>query len=496
MIWIKRFCLFLGAALLISVIAAALWFGSKIFFYQQQDNETHLLEKQSYLEKIGKLDRAAGRPNVVFILFDDLGYGDLGFTGSTAIRTPAMDELARDGVNMTQYYSPAPVCTPARAGLLTGRFPVRAGMPNVVFPSSSPISNIGKLSGTNNRFPAEEITIADALKAAGYATGMVGKWHLGDQSPSLPNDMGFDSFFGALYSNDMVPFALYRDRNIEVKAPADQTRLNEWYGNEAERFIEQNKSRPFFLYFAHNYPHIPLYTPDDDKGRSSAGVYGDVVEGLDDVVARVTATLKANGVFENTILLISSDNGPWYQGSPGNSRGRKADAYEGGVHVPMIVNWPAKLKGGKTLKGISMGMDWFPTLLDWLNIPLPTDRIIDGKSLTAMLERAEKDDGLGESLEEYQNSPHSFLYFFQGEKLQAIRNDRYKYFGKHKFYYGGGNMPVAAGIPKGPWLFDTVTDHNESYDVSMTRAELTQSMQKVLAAKQLEMIENTRGWLR
>ena len=377
MIWIKRLCLFLGAALLLSVLAVALWLGLKVFFYQQQDNETHLLEKQSYLEKVGKLDRAAGRPNIVFILFDDLGYGDLGFTGSTAIRTPAMDELARDGINMSQYYSPAPVCTPARAGLLTGRFPVRAGMPNVVFPSTSPISSIAKLSGANNRFPAEEITIADALKAAGYATGMVGKWHLGDQSPSLPNDLGFDSFFGALYSNDMTPFALYRNRAVEVEAPADQTRLNEWYGGEAERFIAQNKSSPFFLYFAHNFPHIPLYTPDEDKKRSDAGVYGDVVEGLDDVVARVVASLKANGVYENTILLISSDNGPWYQGSPGNSRGRKADIYEGGVHVPMVVNWPARLKGGRTLNGISMGTDWFPTLLDWLNIPLPIDRIID-----------------------------------------------------------------------------------------------------------------------
>jgi len=490
MIWIKRLCLFLGAALLLSVLAVALWLGLKIFFYQQQDNEAHLLEKQSYLEKVGKLDRAAGRPNIVFILFDDLGYGDLGFTGSTAIRTPAMDELARDGISMSQYYSPAPVCTPARAGLLTGRFPVRAGMPNVVFPSTSPISSIAKLSGANNRFPAEEITIADALKAAGYATGMVGKWHLGDQSPSLPNDLGFDSFFGALYSNDMTPFALYRNRAVEVEAPADQTRLNEWYGGEAERFIAQNKSRPFFLYFAHNFPHIPLYTPDEDKKRSDAGVYGDVVEGLDDVVARVVASLKANGVYENTILLISSDNGPWYQGSPGNSRGRKADIYEGGVHVPMVVNWPARLKGGRTLNGISMGTDWFPTLLDWLNIPLPIDRIIDGKSLTAMLEPTEE-----EGLKDVKKSPHSFLYFFQGEELQAIRDARYKYFDKHKYFYGGGSLPVAAGIQKGPWLFDTLTDHNESYDVSLNRPNIVESMQKVLAAKQLEMIENQRGWL-
>ena len=482
MIWLKRLCLFIGALLLLGVLTVGFWVGAKIVLYDQQDDATHLTEKKRYLESIGKLDRSTDRPNIVFILFDDLGYGDLGMTGSQAIKTPTIDKLASGGLTMTNFYSPAPVCTPSRAGYLTGRFPVRAGMPLVLFPSSSPINNANRIFGVNNRFPAEEITLADTLKASGYATGMVGKWHLGDQSPSLPNDMGFDSFFGALYSNDMTPFALYRNKTVAVEAPADQSRLNEWYGREAEQFISNNKEEPFFLYLAHNFPHIPLYVPDEDKRRSSGGLYGDVVEGLDDVVARVITSLKANGVYENTIVLITSDNGPWFQGSPGHDRGRKADTFEGGMHVPMVVHWPARFKQGRSVSGLSMGMDWYPTLLDWLDIPLPTDRTIDGKSLTAMLE-----DGQG--------SPHDYLYYFDGENLRAVRDERYKYHDEPRIPYAGGTTPVAARIAKGPWLFDMMTDHNESYDISVNQPDKASSMHAVLEAKRNEMLENPRGWI-
>ena len=480
--WFKRFCFMVGALLLAAITLGLLWAGVKIGLYSQHDNKMRLAEKSRYLQRISQLEKGANRPNIVFILFDDLGYGDLGITGSQAISTPNIDRLAKQGLNLSNFYAPAPVCTPSRAGFLTGRLPLRAGMPAVVFPSESAMSIPHKLLDTNIRFPAEEITLADVLQAAGYATGMVGKWHLGDQSPSLPNDMGFQEYFGALYSNDMTPFSLYRNRDIEISAPADQTRLNEWYEREASQFIERHPEEPFFLYFAHNFPHIPLYRPDQDKGRSRGGLYGDVVEGLDDLVGQLVSKLKSEGVYENTIILITSDNGPWYQGSPANDRGRKADTFEGGMHVPMIVHWPAKLDGGRTVDGISMGTDWFPTLLDWLDLPLPSDRIIDGKSLRGMLE-------------DQKPSPNEYLYYFSGEKLMAIRDARYKYHDRRGVMYGSSAMPIAFAIPRGPWLFDTVTDFNESYDVSTSEPEVTERMEKALELKRREMKQNMRGWV-
>ena len=482
MIWIKRICFLFGVLLLGTAALGALWGGVKFALYDQLDNEVHLGGKQDYLERIRRLPQEDDRPNIVFILFDDLGYGDLGVTGSQAIATPYIDQLAEQGITLTNFYAPAPVCTPSRAGFLTGRLPLRAGMPSVVFPSESPMSTPHKLFGANIRIPAEEITLADVFLAAGYATGMVGKWHLGDQSPSLPNDMGFQEYFGALYSNDMTPFALHRNRDVEIAAPADQSRLNEWYQREASQFIQHHSDGAFFLYFAHNFPHIPLYSPDQDKGRSKGGLYGDVVEGLDDVVGRVVATLKSEGVYDNTIILITSDNGPWYQGSPGYSRGRKGDTFEGGVHVPMIIHWPARLAGGRTIDGISMGTDWFPTLLDWLQLPLPDDRIIDGKSLREMLEAQ-------------QPSPHDYLYHFSGERLMAVRDSRYKYHDRRHVVYTTSSIPVGLPVSKGPWLFDTATDANESYDISTNEPDVTERLEKALELKRREMKQNMRGWV-
>jgi arylsulfatase A-like enzyme len=480
---LRNLSLLLGSLLLASLVFTVLWAGVKIAIDPQQDDELHLAEKNNYLARVAELPNTDQRPNIVFILFDDLGFGDLGFTGSQAIATPTMDQLALDGLVLTNFYSPAPVCTPARAGYLTGRLPLRAGMPQVVFPRWSLKGNSSQLVDYNKRFPAEEITLADVLQASGYATGMVGKWHLGDRSPSLPNDMGFQDFFGALYSNDMDPFALYRNRDIEIESPADQTRLNEWYGDAATEFIEKNSDAPFFLYFAHNFPHIPLYRPTADEGRSQGGLYGDVIEGLDDVVARLVNTLKAEGVYDNTLILITSDNGPWYQGSPGDARGRKADTFEGGMHVPMVAHWPAKLEGGRELAGLSMGTDWFPTILDWLNLPLPSDRIVDGKSLRPMLEQNAP-------------SPNEYLYYFAGEELMAVRDAKYKYHEKRPVTYVLPTSWVSFAPTKGPWLFNTDTDFNESYDVSMLHPQVSQRLRDVLDDKREEMAKNKRGWVK
>jgi len=461
------------------------WVAIKILSYEQLDNPLHLAGKQEYLEQLASLAAPSSdtaRPNIVFILFDDLGYGDLGVTGSQAIATPAIDALAEEGLSLTQFYAPAPVCTPSRAGFLTGRLPLRAGLPNVVFPDGSPFNLAHRLTGTNMHLPREEITLPEVLQASGYQTGMVGKWHLGDKSDTRPNDFGFDYFFGALYSNDMTPFPLYRNRDIAFESPADQTQLKARYSEEAVEFIGRQGGEPFFLYFPHNFPHIPLYIPEEDRARSKGGLYGDVVEGLDETVANVVAALKAKGVYDNTLILISSDNGPWFQGSRGNDRGRKGNTFEGGMHVPMIVHWPQGLEGGRNIDGISMGTDWLPTILDWLQLPAPEDRALDGRSLRSMLESG------GES-------PHDYLYYLSGSTLAAVRDPDYKYHARRLITHKSGGMPIGIGIPKGPWLFDTRTDFNESYDVSMNDPDAAARLKTALEAKQQELLDNPRGWI-
>lgn len=480
--WLKLLALGLGGLLLLVVMIGALWLGLRIVLHQQVDNAAHLQAKRDYLSDIADLPQEVYRPNILFILFDDLGYGDLGATGSRAIATPTLDLLARDGLVLDNFYSPAPVCTPARAGYLTGRLPLRAGMPQVIMPSDSVYGIASRAMGHNQRLSEEEITLADVLGAAGYATGLVGKWHLGDRAPSLPNDMGFDFFYGSLYSNDMQPFALYRDRNIEIEAPADQRRLNEWYGAEARAFIERNTQQPFFLLLAHHFPHIPLSVPKADAGRSSAGLYGDVVEGLDDLVESLVKTLQAQGIEDNTIILVTSDNGPWYEGSRGSMRGRKGETFEGGMRVPMIVHWPAGFLGGRVLDGISMGTDWFPTILDLLALPLPGDRIVDGRSLRGMLQRGEP-------------SPNQYLYYFAVEDLLAVRDQHYKYHPRRSVPYNLADSIVSPGVPMGPWLFRLDADPGESYDLSMRDEETAQRFARVVEEKISEMQRNMRGWI-
>lgn len=264
----------LGLALafpLACILGFALYAGYQILTNKPSDDADRIASKASYLKTLAS--RAAGRtdiprPNVVIIFYDDLGYGDFGFTGSKAIRTPNIDALASDGVVLSNYHSASPVCSPARAALLTGRLPPRAAVPEVLFPSDSPIRLALYAGGNGNHLPAEEVTIADVLKADGYRTGMIGKWHLGDHAPYLPNQFGFDSFYGVRYSNDMKPFAIYRNDVLEVPAPADQTQINALYTGEAISFIQQSATdkSPFFLYFAHNFPHQPLAVPKD-QGR-------------------------------------------------------------------------------------------------------------------------------------------------------------------------------------------------------------------------------------
>ncbi|MEZ5503539.1 MAG: sulfatase [Halioglobus sp.] len=475
------------STLLLLVVLLALFIGYRLASAGQHDDQDRLQGKRDYLAQITRQRHTTrSAPNIVFILYDDLGYGDLGAgaRGSHMIATPHIDKLAAAGVVLTDFYAPSPVCTPSRTGYLTGRLAPRAGLPNVVFPTGSLkelVFSTLTAPAANTRLPSEEITLADLLHAAGYATGMVGKWHLGDRSPSLPNDMGFDSYFGALYSNDMEPFALYENRAIAVPAPADQRQLTQRYTEAATRFIEQHANEPFFLYFAHNFPHDPLSVREERSGRSRAGLYGDVLEEIDDSVGAIVATLQRTGNFDNTLVIITSDNGPWFLGNAGDQRGRKGNTFEGGMRVPFIAHWPAAIPPGRTEQAMAMGIDLLPTVLELLQLPPPPDRLLDGRSLLTVLTRGGP-------------SPHDYLYYFAGETLFAVRDQHFKYRGAAGVFYGTDEMPVAGAIPQKEWLFDLDGDQRESYDTSDRNPDVLARLRAAFDAKQREMAENTRGW--
>ena len=475
------------STLLTLAIMLALFIGYRLGTSEQTDDVAHLAGKREYLRSISEQATARRRaPNIVFILYDDMGYGDIGAgaAGSAMIATPHIDQLAANGVVLTDFHSPSPVCTPSRAGYLTGRLAPRAGLPNLVFPSGNLRDEIYRALFNPHghvRLPAEEITLADLLKAAGYATGMVGKWHLGDHSPSLPNDLGFDSFFGAYYSNDMKPFALYQNREVAFPAPADQHYLTERYTAAATAFIDKHAHAPFFLYFAHNFPHDPLAVRSERSGRSRAGLYGDVLEELDDSVGAIVAALERTGTLDDTLIIISSDNGPWFLGDAGNLRGRKGNTFEGGMRVPFIAHWPAGITGGRTEQAMAMGIDLFPTVLELLALPAPPDRLLDGRSILSVLQQGGP-------------SPHDYLYYYDGEVLFAVRDQRFKYRGPAGVLYGTDQLPVGIAMPMKEWLFDLNGDPREAYDTSDHHRDELLRLRTAFEAKRREMVENQRGW--
>lgn len=346
------------------------------------------------------------RPNIVMILADDLGYGDLGCYGHPRFKTPNLDRMASEGVRLTQFNTPMPFCAPTRAALLTGRYPFRCGLSTNPAPDAGPAADAVAL-------PPGEITLAQVLKHAGYATGMVGKWHLGHQSPNeRPTRRGFDEYIGIPYSNDMRPVRLIEGEK-EVEYPVVQATLTRRYTERALRFFERNRARPFFLYFAHAMPHKPLACSEAFYKKSGAGLYGDVLAELDWSVGQMLARLEALGLDTRTLVLFTSDNGPWYGGSTGGLRGMKSTTWEGGFRVPCIARWPGRLPSGVVCRAPAVTMDLFATALAAAEVPLPQDRVIDGKDLLPLFSGKVRD-------------VHDVVFGQQGPRLATVRDGRWK----------------------------------------------------------------------
>ena len=427
------------------------------------------------------------RPNLIVIFCDDLGYGDLGSFGHPTIRTPNLDRMAREGQKWTHFYSAASVCTPSRAALLTGRLPVRNGMMSpkhrVLFPDSA--------SG----IPQEEVTLAEALRDAGYATACVGKWHLGHLPQYLPTNNGFDSYFGIPYSNDMdqtrkestrdlvkearieywnVP--LLRNREV-VERPADQRTITRRYSEEAVRFIRENRERPFFLYLAHSLPHVPLFASEDFLGTSRRGLYGDVVEEIDHGVGRIMQALTGLGIAERTLVVFTSDNGPWlpyreHGGSAGLLREGKGSTWEGGMREPAIFWWPGRLDSGVVME-VGSTLDLFSTFCEIAGAEAPSDRIMDSYDLSPVL------FGSGES-------PRKSMFFYRESKLYAVRQGEFKAHFITKPVYTGRTETETHHDP--PLLYHLGRDPGEQYDVAHLYPDVIRDIERLVARHRSEMV--------
>ncbi len=390
-------------------------------------------------------------PNFIVIMADDLGYGDLGVYGSTLIKTPNLDRLALDGARLDSFYSSANVCTAARGGLLTGRYPIRL---DLVADVARPTNDI--------HLAFEEITIAEGLKPMGYRSALFGKWHLGSRLEWSPMDQGFDEFFGVLHSNDMTPLELYRGTQI-IENPVDQTTLTERYTREAVRFIAENRDNPFFLYLPHSFPHVPLFVSPRFDGRSDAGLYGDVVETIDWSTGEILAALDEYGLSENTLVIFTSDNGPWFEGSSGIYRNRKGSSWEGGQRVPFLAHWPGKIPAGTVSSEPAMNIDLYPTLISLAGGQLPDDRPIDGKDIFPLITGSNR-------------SPHEALFLFNRDRIAGVRSGQWKLVVEtryratlnsfeHSSYYGPDGL-----------LFDLRNDPAETYSFTREYPEVLQRM--------------------
>ncbi len=408
-------------------------------------------------------------PNVVVIFIDDMGYGDIGPFGATKQRTPHLDRMAKEGMKLTSFYA-SPVCSVSRAQMMTGCYGARVSVPGVYFP--------GQSVGLN---PAE-VTVAERLKEKGYATQMVGKWHLGDQPEFLPTRQGFDHYYGIPYSNDMlkksaetkVPVVpVLRDEKVaELMDGEGQRRIVELYTKEAVDFIGRNKDKPFYLYYAHNAVHTPIYPGAAFAGKSSNGRFGDWVEEVDWSVGRVLDALRSQGLDKDTLVIFTSDNGPWLTkgtdgGSAGPLRGGKGSTWEGGVRVPTLAWWPGHVPAGSVNDAVAATIDLLPTFVSLAGGTVPATPVIDGRDITPIL--------LGQSKE----SAREAHYYFAGYNLQAVRQGRWKLALAPQ---SEGMGKQAAKTAPGLRLYDLDTEIGEQTDVAAQHPEVVAKL-KALADK-------------
>lgn len=421
--------------------------------------------------------QATDKPNFILFLCDDLGYGDIAPFGSKLNRTPNLDRMAKEGMRLTSFYA-NPVCTPSRAQFMTGCYAKRVSMPHVIFPSCP--------SGLSTN----EQTVAKLLKAQGYSTMCIGKWHLGDQREFLPTRHGFDHYFGLPYSNDMgggeedskkgkrPPLPLLRDETV-IEAPAVQDRLTARYTEEAVKFITENKSKPFFLYLPHTAVHVPLYPGSNFRGKSHNGTYGDWVEEVDWSAGKILDTLRELGLASNTLVIFTSDNGPWLimgknGGVAGPLRGGKGSTWEGGVREPTIAWWPGRIAADSECAAAMANIDILPTFVKLAGGQVATDRVIDGKDISPLL--------LGQS----KKSPHEALFYFSGETLEAVRSGPWKLRSAEK-------KKKTTVLASARSLYNLETDIGETKDVAAENPEIVKRLEDYIEKMDSDLGARKKG---
>ena len=439
-----------------------------------------------------RASKPAALPNIVIIFTDDQGYADVGVFGAKGFQTPNLDRLAAQGCKFSNFHVPQPVCSASRAGLLTGCYPNRIGIHGAL----GPRSKVG--------ISSQEMTLAQLVKQRGYATAIFGKWHLGDAQPFLPLQHGFDQYFGLPYSNDMWPLhpdlvklppdAEKRKRGYpdlvmmegnQVVIPKvtheDQNQLTTWYAEHAVKFIEQNKDRPFFLYLAHNMPHVPLHVSDKFRGKTERGLYGDVIAEIDWSVGQVMDALKRTGIEDKTWVIYTADNGPWlsygdHAGSAYPLREGKGTCWEGGTREPCIMRWPGKIPTGTECNQMLMTIDLFPTIAKLIRADLPK-HTIDGRDVWPIISGKRK-----------AKNPHAaYWYFFGANQLEAVvsGDGRWKLQLPHTYRTLGGRSGGREGMPV-PYeqsrieraeLYDLVNDVSETTDVAAQHPDVVKRLE-------------------
>ncbi len=398
-------------------------------------------------------------PNIILILADDLGYGDLGSYGAELIKTPHIDRLAEEGIRLTDFYASSNVCSPSRAGLLTGRYAVRDGL----------AARTVAVHDTRG-LPAETTTIATLLKAHGYRTALIGKWHLGHHTEAQrPNAQGFDLFYGLLHPNDEEQ-PLYRNTRASTE-PLMQSALTRRFTEEAQRFIDQSEGQPFFLYMSHIAPHIPLAPSPEFANTSEAGAYGDVIQELDWSVGQLLDAVERRGIAENTIVIFSSDNGPFPEGSAGGLRGGKATAWDGGYRVPFIARWPGRIPAESTSGAIAMNIDLLPSIAAVAGAAITPNSVLDGRNILPVL--------TGKSNE----SPHQALFFFNHDRIAAVRTQDWKIVVRADYR----NIERVLPEHDVQLLFDMRKDPEERYSLAAHRPDKWQELNAHLERGQREL---------